>query len=394
MIKGTIRALRYARSWKTGADIVTEETSFERDDVVLPATLYLPARHRGTLPAWVALGGISRMGRFHPQLVRFAGALASSGAAVLVPEIPEWRELRVSPEPAEPTIRGSLDTLASRTDVRPGKVGLIGFSFGAPQVAIAAAEQDLAPRVAGIVLFGGYCSLERTLHYQFTGRHGWDGVDHELVPDPYGRWVVGANHLTDARGYENAGAVADALHRLACAASDQRVSAWESHHDAFIDTLRNELTAAERDIFDLFATPTTRERPEHELCAAMAQAITEACRRVEPRLDPGSYLTGVDIPTRLIHGRGDRLIPYTECLRLHEGLPRGARNGRTVTGLFSHTADRDDGSLLGRAWETATFFQVLRGLMNTVPTHNGQAGSGGGGERRPDVQSGSDPVTS
>jgi pimeloyl-ACP methyl ester carboxylesterase len=394
MIKGTIRALRYARSWKTGADIVTEETSFERDGVVVPATIFLPARHGGRLPAWIALGGISRMGRLHPQLVRFAGALASSGTAVLVPEIPEWRELRVSPEPAEPTIRGCLDTLVSRADVRPGKVGLIGFSFGAPQVAIAASEQDLAPRVAGIVLFGGYCSLEQTLRYQFTGRHAWDGDDHELVPDPYGRWVVGANHLTDVPGYEDAGAVASALHRLACAASDQRVSAWECHHDALIDSLRHELPAAERPIFDLFATPTTRERPGYEPCAAMAEAITEACRRVEPRLDPGSYLANVDIPTRLVHGRGDRLIPYTECLRLHEGLPPSARNGRTITGLFSHTADRDEGSWLGRVWETVAFFQVLRGLMNTVPTHTGGAGSGGSGERRPDVQPGSDPVTS
>lgn len=394
MIKGTIRTLRYARSWKAGADIVTEETSFERDGVAMPATIYLPARHRGELPGWIALGGISRMGRFHPQLVRFAGALASSGAAVLVPEIPEWRELQVSPEPAEPTIRGCLDTLASRTDVRPGKVGLIGFSFGAPQVAIAAAEQDLAPRVAGIVLFGGYCSLERTLHYQFTGRHGWKGLDHELVPDPYGRWVVGANHLTDVPGYEGSGALAAALHRLACAASDQRVPAWDRHHDALIDSLRGELPASDRATFDIFATPTTGERPAHEPCAAMAQAMTAACRRVEPRLDPASYLAGVDLPTRLIHGRGDRLIPFTECLRLHDGLPLSARSGRTVTGLFSHTADRDDGSLLGRAWETATFFQVLRGLINTVPTHFGMAGLGRRVERRPDVQSGSDPVTS
>src|SRR5690606_13815038 len=163
-----------------------------RGGVRIPATLILPTRRPGPLPAWIALGGISRMGRFHPQLMRFAEALASSGAAVVVPEIPEWRNLEVAAGPAAPTVRGCLDLLRTRREVCPGKVGLIGFSFGAPQVAIAAVKEDLAPHIAGIVLFGAYCSLERTLGCQFTGRHEWDGVEHELDPDPYGRWVVGS----------------------------------------------------------------------------------------------------------------------------------------------------------------------------------------------------------
>lgn len=375
MLRGTLRTLRYARSWKAGADVMIEETSIERDGVAVPATLMLPANHRGDLPAWIALGGISCMGRCHPQLVRFARALASSGAAVLVPEIPEWRRLRVTPAPAAPTIRGSLRLLRTRHDVRPGKVGLIGFSFGAPQVAIAAAQEDLAPDVAGIVLFGAYCSLERTLACQFTGQHEWGGTDHDLRPDPYGRWIVGSNHLTDVPGYEDAGDIASALHRLAAEASDRRISAWDPRHDGLIRELRASFTPKRRPTFDLFATTTTDERPEREACLAMARLLTEACKRADPRLEPASYLERVALATRLIHGRGDRLIPFTECLRLHEGLPAASRDGRTVTGLFSHSADRSEGSALERAREGLTFFEALRGLINTVPTGTGRSSS-------------------
>ncbi|MEX2466243.1 MAG: hypothetical protein WD995_05000 [Gemmatimonadota bacterium] len=371
MLNGTMRTLRYVRSWKVGADVATEETEFERTGVLVPATLVLPAHRRGPLPAWIALGGVSRMGRFHPQLMRFAEALASSGAAVLVPEIPEWRSLHVTPEPAAPTIRGCLDVLQERPEVRPGKVGLIGFSFGAPQVAIAATTEDLASRVAGIVLFGGYCSLERTLSYQFSGRHEWGGVDHRLTPDPYGRWVVGSNHLTDVPGYEDATDVARALDRLATAASDQRIAAWDPRHDPLIAELRLGLPSQRRPTFDLFATPTTGEPPDREARLAMARQLTEACKRVEPRLEPAPYLADVSVPTRLIHGRGDQLIPFTECMRLHEGLPAKARSRRIVTGLFNHSADRREGSALGRAWEAVAFFNALRGVINTVPSDAG-----------------------
>lgn len=375
MLRGTLRTLRYARSWKAGADVAIEEVTVERDGVAIPATLILPAKHRGDLPAWIALGGISRMGRVHPQLARFAGALASSGAAVLVPEIPEWRNLHVTPAPAAPTIRGSLRLLRTRHDVGRGKIGLIGFSFGAPQVAIAAAQEDLAPDVAGIVLFGAYCSLERTLACQFTGQHEWGGAVHELAPDPYGRWVVGSNHLTDAPGYEDAADIASALGRLATETSERRIPAWDPRHDDVIRELRATFTPRRRPTFDLFATATTEERPDREACLAMAGLLTEACKRVEPRLEPASYLEHIALPTRLIHGRGDRLIPFTECMRLYEGLSPEAKDGCTVTGLFSHSADRSEGSAMERAWEGLTFFEALRGLINTVPTRMGRLAS-------------------
>lgn len=366
MLRGVLRTARYVRSWQSTADVIVHETEIERDGVRVPATLVLPARSRRPLPGWIALGGVSRLGRFHPQLRRFANALASSGAAVLVPEIPEWTSLKVPPWVAAPTIRGCLDVLENRPEVRPGKVGLIGFSFGAPQVAIAAAREELADHVAGIVLFGGYCCLERIMIYQMTGEHEWDGVDYELVPDPYGRWVVASNYLTEVPGYEDAGDVAAALHRLAATTSEHRVSAWEPYHDRMIEELRAALPMSRRALFDLFATPTTGTRPEREECLEMAIELAGACRRVDPLLEPAPELAQVSLPTRLIHGRGDRLIPFTEGLRLMEGLPEVARESLTLTGLIAHSINEAPTSLLEQVREGLTMFGALRGVINTV----------------------------
>jgi len=307
------------------------------------------------------------MGRHHPQLVRFSRALASSGTAVLVPEIPEWRRLSVVPDVATPTVRGCLTLLESRSEVRRGKCGLIGFSFGGPQIAIAATQEDVSEHVAGIVLFGGYSCLERTLVCQLTGEHEWEGIDYSLSPDPYGGWIVGSNHLTDVEGFEDATDVAQALHRLATQASSQRIAAWEPHHDTLIRELRSALPDRQRRLFDLFATPSEVVRPEQEERVDIARKLAEACRRVAPLLEPARELDHLDVPTRLIHGRGDRLIPFTEGMRLMAGLPQRARKDLSVTGLFSHSADdRAPTEMLDRAREGIRMFGTIRGMINTV----------------------------
>ncbi|MGE0159853.1 MAG: hypothetical protein AB7T31_10625 [Gemmatimonadales bacterium] len=366
MLRGVVRTARYARSWKSGADVVVDEVEIDRGDLVVPGSLVRPANPPARLAGWVALGGISRMGRHHPQLVRFAGALASSGAAVLIPEIPEWRALRMSPRVVAPTIKGCVEVLKRRPDVGDGGLGLIGFSFGAPQVAIAAAGEEVSEHMAGVVLFGGYCCLERTMTCQLTGEHEWEGSPYRLHPDPFGGWVVASNHLTDVPGFEDAGDVAVALRTLADSASSKRVAAWDPHHDTTIDELRAALPQRRRPLFDLFATPTHRAPAHAEQRLEMALALAEACRRVEPMLDPASALSRVGIPTQLIHGRGDRLIPFTEGFRLLEGLPEHARRGLTVTDLFHHTADHSPPRPLEWARENVKMLRAIQRVINTV----------------------------
>lgn len=365
-MRGALRTARYVRSWKSGADVTTAQVEFDRDGAPVEATLVRPRGSEAALPGWIALGGISRMGRHHPQLVRFAEALASSGAAVVIPEVPEWQRLEIAPRVVAPTIRGCIEFLRRRPDVTSERFGLIGFSFGAPQVAIAAARDDLSEHLAGVALFGGYYSLERTMTCGLTGDHEWEGVEYQLSPDPFGGYVVGSNYLTSVPGYEDASDVAAALHCLADASSAQRISAWDPRHDQLIEQLGVSLPAKRRALFSLFAHRSDQTRPEPEERRRMAGLLADACRRAEPQLDPATDLARVQIPTRLIHGRGDRLIPFTEGFRLQQGLPESARRGLTVTGLFHHSADSVPAGLLDRALETLKMLGAIRGLINTV----------------------------
>ena len=163
--------------------------------------------------------GITRPGRSHPQLVRFTRALAATGAAVLVPDVPEWRKLDLAPTLTRPTILRAIQAFDGMSDVRTEGYGLIGFSFGAPHTIAAMADPAIRDRVLGAIGFGGYCHLESTINFMFTGEHEYGGQSHTLRPDPYGRWIVAANYLTSVPGYEDAGDVAGNWQASLCAAA-------------------------------------------------------------------------------------------------------------------------------------------------------------------------------
>jgi len=362
-----LRTIRYSRGWRRGPrGLTSSDVVIQREGQALPATFVRPAQARGRLPCWIAVGGVSLKGRFHPQLVRFSEALASTGVGVLVPELPEWRRLSVSPAIILPTIRASVDYLNRRVDVLPGNFGVIGFSFGAAGAVLAASNDEVVEQIQGAVVFGGYCCLSRTLGCMLTGEHEWNNELHRLQPDPYGRWVVASNYLTRIPGYEDATDVAQAVTRLATEASSRRISAWEPYHDSMIRTLRATIAPERRALFDILATPSSDPRPDPTECAAFAQSLADTCRAAEPQLDPLNRLSSVRVPTQVIHGRGDRLVPFTEGIRLVEQLPPATRKGVTVTGMFNHSKDHVPPSPFQHAQEAALLFRALHQLVNTV----------------------------
>ena len=366
MLRGAMRAVRYGRGWKKDAAVELHETTVDRDGTSLPATFAVPASHRGDLPGWIVLGGVTSMGRFHPQLARFSQALAASGAGVIVPDVPEWRDLRLEPGVTVPTVKAALRSLEQRPEVRSGKVGLIGFSFGAPQAAIASNHADLAGRIAAVGSFGGYCDLERTVRCQLTGLHEWEGVTHRLDPDPYGRWVLASNYLTRVPGCEEAVDVASSLRRLALSATEQRLPAWDAGHDALKDELRGCLAARWQALFDLFAPASASSLVGGDEPEEMAIGLAGACRSSAPLLDPTLELGQLSVPVHLFHGRGDRLVPYTESLRFKKALSERLSAKVTVTRLFAHSADHRPSSVATLVRERWILFRALQGMLGAV----------------------------
>ena len=351
------RTTRFLRAWVTGARGIREvETTLRVGGEEREATLYLPPG-RGRAPGWVVLHGLTVPGRRHLAMTRFVRSLCASGAVVLVPDVPAWRALRLDVEAARETVAAGVLQLEGHPGVQPGGVGAIGFSFGATQVLMASAEPAMRDHLRAVVAFGGYADLERTVMCMFTGEHELNGERHALDPDPYGRWMVVGNYLTRLPGCGGMRRVADAALELALEAGRRGDWAWGPHYDALKVELGRAFSGEEKRIWETVA-PLTGVAVELEGARELAELFTTAALEHTPGLDPRPHLPHLHAKVVLSHGRQDRLIPFTETLRLTSMIPPSVNPSTTITGLFAHSA----GAWLHPVhWlrETTTFVRLL-----------------------------------
>jgi pimeloyl-ACP methyl ester carboxylesterase len=361
MLAPILRTIRYSRAWAASTSPGhRRDVTVAAESRSVPGTLWLPARSSAAVPGWVVLHGVTRPGRAHPALQRFCDALAASGVAVLAPEIPEWRELRLDPEAVQELIRASVLDLNRRPEILEGHVGLIGFSFGAPQALAASTHPDLRGLLRCVTGFGGYVDLERFLTFLFTGRHAWKGVTYEQRPDPYGRWIVGANYVTGIPEYEDAHDVASALVELAILAGERRIDSWDPSFDPIKETLRRDIDPERHALFDTFAPPADR-LPDPERAARLVEQLTASAEATSPLVDPQRLFSDLTVPVRLIHGRHDHLVPFTETLRASASLANHPDARVLITGLFAHSDEGGPTNPIQRGTEA---WRLFRGLVD------------------------------
>lgn len=348
--------------------LVAETGVCMRGDQALPTMIVRPARIRRPLPGWVVLHGLTYHGKEHPSLVKFAHAVAASGSAVCIPDIPEWKTLHVAPGVTGPSIRAGAEALRAREDIDGDRIGVIGFSFGATQALTALArDPELASEIRGIAAWGGYADAHRLFHFGITGEYELDGVRYREEPDPYGRWVMGGNYVTAIPGFEDAAPLAQALHQLAIAAGKAGVYAADKEMDPHKLRCRETLPESTRELFDLFAPLTTQRHPDLARATALAQELAAAALRTDPLLDPSPDLPAVRTPTFIAHGRDDRLVPFTESYRLARQLPPQVVKALSVTSLFSHSGGTTPNlGPLGLGREVLRFVRLLHGILDLL----------------------------
>jgi pimeloyl-ACP methyl ester carboxylesterase len=100
--------------------------------------------------------------------------------------------------------------------------------------------------------------------------------------------------------------------------------------------------------------------------------MAAAALEVEPELDPRSRLDALTVPVMLLHGAADRLVPYTETLRLARAVPAASLRRVTITRLLGHTKRSEAGRvwnplMLGReGWGFARFIDEMLAMVEPV----------------------------
>ena len=267
------------------------------------ADLYTPAD--GAAAALVVVPGLTPDGKDDRRLVPFVTSLARARFEVLVPDISNFRQQRVTAEDARP-VADAVRHLSERGGGAPRPVGLVAISYAAGPALLAALEPETGRRLAFIGLIGGYHDLEAVTTY-FTTGHFRGTADEEWryrEPNVFGKWVFVES---------NAPRLDDERDRTLLTAMARRK---RGNPAADVSDLAARLGPEGRSVYALLENTDPERVPA--LIAQMPAAIREPLAALDlKRRD----LSRIRARVILIHGRDDPIIPSTESEALARALP-------------------------------------------------------------------------
>jgi len=276
--------------------------------------LYIP-KDRPHAPGMVLVHGVHHLGIEEPRLVAFARALSASGIRVLTPELLSLADYQVD--------RASIDLIgySARALSAPlgQKVGLLGLSFSGGLSLLAAADPRFAPYLRFVVSVGAHDDLQRVSQFLITNTiERPDGSILHMTAHKYGALVLIYSHVSDFFPPADVPVAHDAL----------RLLLWEKNDES---RKRAELLS-----------PASHQKMELLYSGhveALAGEIREAIVRHQGEMAPVSphgNLGALQVPTLLLHGTGDNVIPSSELLWLQRDVPRAALKSALISPAIGH----------------------------------------------------------
>ncbi|MBM3275426.1 MAG: alpha/beta hydrolase, partial [Candidatus Sericytochromatia bacterium] len=278
-----------------------EAIRFEARGRTYDADLYKPGDRVGA--GMIMDPGASPYGRDDPRLIAFCKTLARARFAVLVPDLPGPKQLRVKASDAR-DLADAFYFLAGRPDLSPGgRAGLGASSYGVGPAVMAALDPDIRSRMRFLLAIGGYFNLGNVVTFFTTGYFRDDTVAGAAWkfqdPGQFGKWVFMKSYsdrLTDLND-------AAALRTMA----DRKLA----DEKADIEDLRTRLGSEGRSVEALLGNRDPEKVP------GLLAALPEPARVDLADLNlKGRDLSEFRARPILVHGYDDVIVPYTESVAL------------------------------------------------------------------------------
>ena len=263
----------------------------------------------------VVCHGVHHLGVDEPRMMRFARAIASSGVAVLTPELKELADYHIDPRSIT-TIGRASEMLKAR--VKRSGVGVLGLSFAGGLSLLAASEPEFAPSIDFVVAVGAHDELERVAKFFVTDEIDTvDGGKLHLHAHDYGAVVLVYMYVDHFFAPHDVPSAREAL----------RLWLWEKFDDARAEAKKLS-TEGQDEIALVFGHREDEMRCRDRARDRAPHGRHEACLAARPPRGA---------PARaFFHGEGDTVIPATETRWLAHDVPEGALANALVSRAIVH----------------------------------------------------------
>jgi dienelactone hydrolase len=300
---------------------IRRAVTFSGDGRTIIATLYRPPRGgagSGSRTGIILVHGVNETGKDDERIVWLADLLARSGFTVLTPDFLGFKTLTVRTSDVEELVASIQYLTGGAGDVGPGRIGLIGFSYGAGPTIIAAADPRVRDHVQFVVSFGGYYDLLNVITFVTTGHYEFRDVRGWTVPNEYSRWIFLRYNLELIPSQRDR----DILREIAVTkAKDPAVEAAP-----LAATLGPEGQAA----YQLLVN----RQPER--VADLVAALGPRVRQQIQFLSPSRVIQDLRARLFVVHSDPDDFMPKTESLRLAAALEARGNVHLALLRVFNH----------------------------------------------------------
>jgi len=268
------------------------------------------------LASIVLIPGVAEQGKDDSRLVAFATTLARFRFMVLVPDIPNLRNLKIRVEDSR-TIIDAFTYLISRPEYpAQGQAGIGAFSYAVGPAVLAALNPQIRERVNFILSVGGYYDIEQVITFFTTGYFQNDNGWQYLEPNEYGKWVFVLSNVER---------LSNPLDKEIFFKIAQRKM---NNPNTSIDDLIINLTVEANSILTLLQNQNYNYAPS---------LITDIPKAIRADLDAlnlsNKDLTKLKAKLILLHGTDDDIIPYTESIALARAMEEGQSEVFLIDGL-------------------------------------------------------------
>lgn len=285
----------------------------------------------------VLVHGMHRLGVDEPRLIALARNLASTGYVVATPEIGSLTQYRLDPAAID-DIAGASCAVARAS--RVADVSVIGISFAGGLAIMAASRPNQQSCIRAVTAIGAHQDLARVTRW-FAGdiAEGPAGEHTEAEPHPYGAQLL---MYADPGRFVPVRDVAAAHELLLFSLQDQ----WEHAREG-----ERRLSAEGRGVLEAAFHGSRDPR-----IAVPLRRMSEEQSDDLARVSPSGGLGPRRVPTYLLHGATDPIIPSTEAYWLGRQLPHAHV---LVSRALRHAESAAAPSTLDRARLVAFFAWVL-----------------------------------
>ncbi len=278
--------------------MVTKVTVPSRDRVI-HADLYCSQKEGRRFPL-LLVHGLNPTGKDDEHLVLLAEDLARAGFLVMVPEFEGMKTLRIRTSDAEDILQSFLYLCKAGQTAPRG--GMMGLSYGAGPMLLAAADARIRDKVSVVATFGGYYDLRNVMLFALTGAYEYGGLRGHIRPDAALRWMFAYKNLDLLRSSQDRETLREIIEKR------NRYELVEA------DGLAKSLGHEGRALYDFLLN--TEQKRFAQLYEKLPLTVREQVYQLSPARAV-DYITGSFI---IVHGTDDSSIPYTESQRLADAV--------------------------------------------------------------------------